>query len=77
MERGLKACANSCEYFDYCFGNSPSNKLFEHGSFDATETLDCRLNRKAVADVVLEELEATLAKQANDLVDSPWVVTRG
>ena len=77
MERGLEACANSCAYFDYCSGNSPSNKFFEHGSFYATETLDCRLNRKAVADVVLEELEATLTKQANNFVDSPCMVTRG
>jgi uncharacterized protein len=61
MQRGLAACARSCAYYGYCAGNSPSNKLFELGTFDAAETLDCRLNRMAVADVVLEALEADVA----------------
>jgi uncharacterized protein len=61
MQRGLAACARSCAYYRYCAGNSPSNKLFELGTFDGTETLDCRLNRMAVADIMLEALEADVA----------------
>ena len=34
-----------------------ANKLFENGSFDSTETLFCRLSKKAVVDVVLAKME--------------------
>ena len=57
IERGLQRCRRTCEYFDICLGGSPVNKLFENGSFDSTETLFCRLTKKAVIDVVLERVE--------------------
>jgi uncharacterized protein len=56
--RGLDRCQRDCEYFDICLGGSPVNKLFENGSFDSTETLFCRLSKKAVIDVVLERVES-------------------
>jgi uncharacterized protein len=60
IERGLMRCRQSCEYFDVCLGGSPVNKIFENGTFDSTETLFCRLTKKAVIDVVLERMEGAL-----------------
>jgi uncharacterized protein len=57
IERGLRQCELTCEYFDICRGGAPVNKLFENGTFDSTETLFCRLAKKAVIDVVLDRLE--------------------
>lgn len=55
--RGQQRCRTSCQYFSICLGGSPANKLFENGSFDSTETLFCRLSKKAVIDVVLGKME--------------------
>lgn len=33
------------------------NKHFENGSFDSTETMFCRLNRKAIVDVIVAKLQ--------------------
>lgn len=60
VEDGIARCRQSCSYFGICGGGSPSNKLAEHGSFRSTETLHCRLTRKAVADVVLDGMETVL-----------------
>jgi uncharacterized protein len=57
VARGQDLCKTSCEYFSICLGGSPANKLFENGSFDSTETLFCRLSKKAVIDVVLGKME--------------------
>ena len=57
---GVARCEASCGYFELCGGGAASNKLFEHGSFDATETLYCRLTKKAVADAVMAALEEDL-----------------
>jgi uncharacterized protein len=54
---GQERCRASCQYFSICLGGSPANKLFENGSFDSTETLFCRLSKKAVIDVVLGKME--------------------
>jgi uncharacterized protein len=54
---GVARCRAECDYFAFCGGGAPVNKLCENGSFDSTETLFCRLNRKALADVVLARLE--------------------
>ena len=55
---GVRRCRDTCEYFAYCGGGAPVNKYFENGSFDSTETMFCRLSKKAVLNVVLEKLEA-------------------
>jgi uncharacterized protein len=46
-------------------GGAPSNKFAEHGRFDVTETLACRLMKKAVLDVNLDCLETKLAAIAS------------
>lgn len=60
VEAGVAECRRTCEYFGLCGGGSPSNKFFENGSLRSTETLHCRLSKKALADVVLASLETCL-----------------
>ena len=61
IERGISACEKTCPYFGVCGGGAPSNKFFEHRTCASTETLYCRLTRKAVINAVLPELEAAYA----------------
>ncbi|HMB77107.1 MAG TPA: cyclophane-forming radical SAM/SPASM peptide maturase GrrM/OscB, partial [Kiloniellaceae bacterium] len=55
---GVARCRASCPYFTLCGGGAPSNKFFETGRLDSTETLYCRLTKQATAEVMLDELEA-------------------
>ena len=68
IREGVGACRRECPYFRWCGGGAPANKLFETGRFEATETLHCRLTRKAVFDVVLDALEARIPAQAGATV---------
>jgi len=52
---GVQRCERTCEYFAFCGGGAPVNKLFENGAFDSTETLFCRLTRKVPIDIVLRK----------------------
>ena len=54
---GLNKCKLKCAYYHICGGGSGSNKLFEHGTFDSSETLACRLRIKATSDIAVERLE--------------------
>ncbi len=66
IQAGVKACQASCEYFHFCGGGAPSNKLFENGSFNSAETLHCRMTRKVVTDIVLSRMESMLAHDLPD-----------
>jgi uncharacterized protein len=57
IARGLSKCRDTCEYYSLCGGGAPVNKYFENGSFDSTETMFCRLNRKAIVDVIVAKLQ--------------------
>ncbi len=57
IQRGVRRCLESCDYFLFCGGGYPSNKLSECGAFDVTETLACRLKVKAAAEAMLKHLE--------------------
>ena len=61
---GVEACRASCEHFGICGGGAGSNKYWEHGRFDGTETQHCRYRVKLVADVVLSGMEAALGLSA-------------
>lgn len=56
IDRGVARCRRDCHYFAVCGGGSPSNKFFEHGTFDATQTLQCTLHTQALTDVFIEQL---------------------
>lgn len=55
---GVEACRQECAWFAYCGGGAPSNKLYENGTVESTETAFCRLTRQMVLDAVMTELEA-------------------
>lgn len=57
IQRGVKACRDTCDYFLLCGGGAPSNKLYENGSFNSTETAACRMHVKAPTDAFLAFLE--------------------
>lgn len=55
---GIKNCAATCEYFDFCGGGSPANKMYETGSFETTETIACQLRQQVLHDLVVNKLIA-------------------
>ena len=57
IQKGVSKCKQTCQYFAYCGGGAPSNKLYENKTFDSTETMYCRLGKQALMDVVLDYLE--------------------
>ncbi|MFC5740621.1 cyclophane-forming radical SAM/SPASM peptide maturase GrrM/OscB [Dyella tabacisoli] len=54
--RGIARCRSECEYFAVCGGGTASNKFYEHGTFDCTETTTCALHRKTLTHVVADGL---------------------
>lgn len=58
ISMGLNRCRNECEYWKLCGGGSPSNKMFEHKTFDVSETQYCKIHKKAVIDSFIEEYES-------------------
>ena len=53
-QEGVVKCKFECVYFDFCGGGYASNKFFEHGDTNRTETLDCRNSRKRLLDAIIE-----------------------
>ncbi|WP_083886749.1 cyclophane-forming radical SAM peptide maturase AmcB [Actinoalloteichus spitiensis] len=51
--RGVDACKRTCPYFDFCGGGHPSNRYFEHGRLDITETNYCRNSKIGLMEGVL------------------------
>lgn len=60
IDKGVANCKNSCEYWTFCGGGSPSNKFFENGSFTTTETIACKYHKKAVVDLLASHFERQL-----------------
>lgn len=56
IQAGVKRCRDECALFNLCGGGAPSNKLAERGTFNATETLSCRIRTKTVARVFIQEV---------------------
>jgi uncharacterized protein len=57
IRRGVDLCKDSCRYYPFCGGGPPGNKYFENDDFATTETLSCRLHKKATFDVALDKFE--------------------
>ncbi len=64
VTRGVEQCRASCEYFEVCGGGAPSNKFYELGTFEGTETLHCRLMKKAITEISLAYMGARYAEPA-------------
>ena len=60
--RGVEMCRSSCEYFRFCGGGAPSNKIFENGTFASTETAYCRFTKKIPVDFVLRSVESKILR---------------
>jgi uncharacterized protein len=48
ITKGIDLCRRSCPSFEVCGGGSPADKLGEHGTFVASETMTCRLTVQAI-----------------------------
>lgn len=57
MTQGVDSCRQTCDYFGVCGGGAGSNKYWENGSFNSTETKACLYRIKLITDLVLDELE--------------------
>jgi uncharacterized protein len=51
---GVEACRDSCAYFGFCGGAHASNRYFETGRFDVTETEHCRNTKIRLLEGVLD-----------------------
>lgn len=60
IKEGFLLCKKNCVYFDFCGGGAPSNKFFENGSFESTETIHCVLNRQTLVDLLLDKFSIDL-----------------
>lgn len=60
MAAGVQRCRETCSYFGVCGGGAGSNKFWENGSFNSTETKACRYRIQIITDIVLESLERSL-----------------
>jgi len=60
LRPGIERCRAECDYFGVCGGGAGSNKYWEQGSFDCTETQACRFRVKLTSEVVLSGLETML-----------------
>jgi uncharacterized protein len=76
IEIGLAMCKEQCEYWSFCGGGEPSSKFFQHGRFDVTETITCRIHKQATVDVVFDYLEMKSEKNIREsmanLVHRNW-----
>ncbi|MBE2163671.1 radical SAM protein [Acinetobacter oleivorans] len=52
IERGVKNCENSCEYFVICGGGHPASKFFEQGNMECSVHRSCELNIKILTDSI-------------------------
>ena len=57
IRRGVDLCKDSCRYYPFCGGGPPGNKYFENGDFATSETMSCRLHKKATFDIALDKFE--------------------
>jgi uncharacterized protein len=71
IERGVENCRASCGYFDACGGGAPSNKFFETGSFESTETIYCRLTQQVACDVVLDVIDGFCPEMSQSVQAAP------
>lgn len=58
--QGNKLCKETCSYFGLCGGGAGSNKYWENGTFNSSETQACRYRIKILTDVVVDALEDSL-----------------
>ncbi len=60
IEEGNRKCAETCQFYEFCGGASPSNKYYENGTFASAETMHCRSMIQMPLEIVLENFESEL-----------------
>ncbi len=60
MRGGVDLCRQKCDYFGVCGGGAGSNKYWENGTFNSTDTKACLYRIKCITDIVLDRLENLL-----------------
>ena len=60
INKGVKECQETCEYFCLCGGGAPSNKYWENNTFSCSQTMACQYNKQIIADIILQNLESRL-----------------
>ena len=63
VQFGVTRCKETCDYFIFCGGDSPANKLSENGTFNSTETTHCKLKIKATTDVILQISKSNIRRK--------------
>ena len=59
--QGVKKCKIECDYYQFCGGGAPSNKLYENGSFNTTETNFCKFTKQVQVDAFLDVMERNIS----------------
>jgi uncharacterized protein len=54
---GVERCRRTCPYFGFCGGAHASNRYFELGRFDTTETEHCRNTKIRLLEGVLDHAQ--------------------
>lgn len=65
IQEGVRRCRMTCDYYGFCGGGSPSNKIVEAGTFTATETRSCRLRIKVTVSAIADHLERQASQVGN------------
>jgi uncharacterized protein len=56
---GIDACKAACPHYSFCGGGFATNKFFELGTMNATETTACRNTRQRLFEVLAEVMRKT------------------
>lgn len=58
LRSGMERCRQSCDYYGLCGGGMGSNKFWEHGTLDCSETSACRFRTQIPVQVLLDRFES-------------------
>ncbi len=56
IQAGVNLCRDTCDYFAVCGGGAPSNKYWENGTFNSSETIACKYHKKMLTNFALTEI---------------------
>jgi uncharacterized protein len=60
IKQGVEQCRQTCEYFGVCGGGAGSNKYWENGRLNSTQTMACRYRTQIPTDILINKLEGRL-----------------
>lgn len=66
IQKGQHNCAETCPYFDFCGSAFVSNRYFETGRLDGTESTTCIFQRQIVSEVLLQKLKGMSVRKMEE-----------